>query len=61
MVEAVPELRTVEDIHHHLRESFLLDMTDDEAGRELVGWIHECLDCKMTQIDNAILTSVHGG
>ena len=60
MAKAVPELRTVEDIHY-LRESFLLDMTDDEAGREFVGWIHECLNCKMTQINNAIHTFVHGG
>jgi len=55
----IPELRTVEDIHY-LRESFLLDMTDDEAGKEFVGWIHECLNCKMTQINNAIHTFVHG-
>ena len=55
----IPELRTVDDIFY-LRESFLLDLTDDAAGKEFAGWIHECLNCKMTQINNAIHTFVHG-
>ena len=56
----IPELRTVDDITY-LRESFLLDMSDEAAGKEFIGWIHECLNCKMTQINNAIHTFVHGG
>lgn len=55
----IPELRTVADIFY-LRESFLLHKSEDEAGAEFVQWINECLNCKMTQINNAIHTIVHG-
>ena len=54
----IPELQTAEDIGY-LKESFLLDKDDEEAGSVFKGWIHESLRCKTTQINNAIHTMVH--
>ena len=54
----IPELQTAEDIDY-LRESFLLEMDDDEAEEVFVKWIFESLYCKTTQLNNAIHTWAH--
>ena len=54
----IPELQTTDDIKY-LKESFLLDKDDREAGKIFKSWIRDCLRCKTTQINNAIHTMVH--
>lgn len=54
----IPELRSVEDIDY-LRESFLLEMDNDEAEELFVKWIYESLYCKTTQLNNAIHIWAH--
>ena len=47
----IPELQTAEDIGY-LKESFLLDKDDEEAGSVFKGWIHESLRCKTIPREN---------
>eukprot|EP00243_Klebsormidium_subtile_P001719 TRINITY_DN13190_c0_g1_i1.p1 TRINITY_DN13190_c0_g1~~TRINITY_DN13190_c0_g1_i1.p1 ORF type:complete len:222 (+),score=84.21 TRINITY_DN13190_c0_g1_i1:2-667(+) len=54
----IPELQFPEDIHY-LRDSFLLDLSDEDAGKEFIKWIHESLNTRSTQLNNAIHTWAH--
>jgi len=54
----MPELQREEDIEY-MRDSFLLDFTNEAAGKEFRRWIYESLNCRMTQINNAIHSIVH--
>jgi len=53
LATGIPELRSEEDLNY-LRESFSLDLSDDEAEKKFTKLIHESLRTKATQLNFAI-------
>jgi len=54
----IPELRKPEDINW-LRNSFCLDMTEEEAEKEFTKLIQQSLNTKRTQLNNLIHNLAH--
>mmetsp|Transcript_11174 Transcript_11174/g.38835 ORF Transcript_11174/g.38835 Transcript_11174/m.38835 type:complete len:1010 (-) Transcript_11174:885-3914(-) len=54
----IPELQSEDDILY-MRDLFLLDKSDNDAGDTFASWIHDSLHCRMTQVNNLIHSIVH--